>query len=253
MNQALQVARPPMNAMEMWSLYDTVLIGNGMKDLGRKWYDTFAELGSENEVPFFNQRNRSTVGVPYNSFDSAEQISFGFECHSIGVEWYAPVISETQNGLSPAPASNSNPQMFMELLKHASFRLQVSQDEKLLINALGAPGGGGLAGSTVQTAVNDPEVQAYSYQNVSNGVARLQNRFHFAEPIRIPRNRNIAGWIEFSNYGQEVLKRMPDPEVIDFSYSQGEPVEDHQVSAVYMLRVSMIGKREVQQRNNLHF
>jgi len=242
-----------VNAYEAWSLYDTVNIGIGQRDYNAKWFNNFVQLSQETSIPFFNQRNRSGVGVAYNSFDSAEQVSFAFKCYSIGLEWYAPFSSEvTYDEQVLAESDNPNQQLWFEMLRHASVRFQVGQDEKVLLNALGAPGGGGTAGIIANGVNAGIATYQYAYQTFSNGVAKLENRWAFEEPIEIPRSRNVAAWLTFSTYAKSLLARMAGPDYI--LTSTAELAEGGGlVPACYQMRLSLFGMREVQQRNELHF
>jgi len=253
-----------LNAWESWSLYDTVLIGPEQDEVsGAKWYTSFAQLSNETEIPFLNQRNRSTVGVPYCNLDSAEQIPFGFECWSIGVEISTPPTNDLDPDVQGAPFLwNPDPNYWLfggELLKHCALRFQVSQDEKLLCNVLAAPPGSGKSGYF------QPNIPAYTlqaggqYHGFNNGVPFIGNRWKFAEPVRIPRNRNIAAWVQFSTYARGMLAKMVGPGRIVINELFPDPVqgfptyESVSIPAVAMIRLSMFGKREVQQRNDLHF
>lgn len=247
------------NAYESWPLYDTVNIGLGQRTLHPTWFNTFVQLGNETKIPFFNQRNRSSVGEMYNNFDSSEQISYAYMAYSMGIEMYVPVygeteISENAGVLTYTPSENVNPQLFMDFINHISLRFQVGQDEKLLINGAGAPAGAGATGFFTSNNISNRPDFYNTVQILNNGTALLKNRWFFAEPVEIPRNRNIAAWIEFSPYAKNMLQGMPGPFYTTFREITASSVETvSSIGACYQMRLSMFGKREVQQRNALAF
>lgn len=230
------------NCIEYWPLIDTVLIGSLARNYDQSYYQLFTQLANESHIPFFSLRNRSSVGSAYNNFDNADQMAFSYLIESVGVEWYCPVLSETTGAV---PANNANMQMFMDCLNHSSFRLQVGLDEKLLVNTTNVPGGTGVSGTAVATNATIPE-SIESYQLLSNGAPELQNRYVFAEPIAVPRSRNILASIDFSNYAKNLLKQMPGPYDIALSSTSS-------ISSMYMIRVSMTGYRSVQKRGELRY
>lgn len=247
-----------LNAWEGYPLYDTVLIGEGMgNDVNLKGYNTFQELGREDEISFFTQRNRSGAGIPYCNLDSAEQVSYAFLAYSIGVEFTTPAIQDvTDSEGAVAPPTQYNYLGFgNELLKHSSLQFQVGQDEKLLSNVLGAPGGGGIAGfSQVGNKSAANNVYEGTYAQYSNGSPRLPNRYKFKKPVRIPRNRNIEAKISFSTYGRGLLDTLSGPgRILINNETLLTNVEDSTVPGICTMRVSLIGRREVQQRNAQHF
>jgi hypothetical protein len=251
-------AEQKLNAWEGYPLYDTVLIGEGMGDSQNlQGYNTFKDMAREDEIAFYTKRNRSGAGIPYCNMDSAEQVSFAFLAYSIGVEFTTPAIQDsTDSEGSPAPPKQYNYLAFgNELLKHASLQLQVGQDEKLLSNVLGAPGGGGVTGFS-QVGNNSASEATYlgTYAQYSNGSPHLRNRFVFKKPVRIPRNHNISAKISFSTYARGLLDMLSGPgRILINNENVLTNFEDATVPGICTMRVSMIGRREVQQRNAQHF
>jgi hypothetical protein len=251
-------AEQKLNAWEGYPLYDTVLIGEGMGDKSNlNGYNTFKELAQEDEIPFFTSRNRSGAGIPYCNLDAADQVSYAFLAYSIGVEFTTPAIQDaTEDESGVAPPTQYNYLAFgNELLKHASLQFQVGQDEKLLSNVLGTPGGGGITGfSQVGNRSAAGNVYEGTYAQYSNGTPDIRNRFKFKKPVRIPRNRNISAIISFSTYARGLLDMLSGPGRILINNSTlATNFEDSTIPAVCTMRVSLIGRREVQQRNNQHF
>lgn len=247
-----------MNAIEAWALYDSVLVGDGMAaKSGAGWYDSFSDLANETEIGFFNQRNRATVGVPYTSLDTSEQIPFAFRATSVGLDVYVPPFSDI-DAVNDGSLGIPRYALFMELLRHASFRLVISQDEKLLTNALAVPGGAGVSGYMADQ--NSPPFQAsLTYSGIGNGDPCKSVRWAFPEPVSIPRNRNLAAWLQFSNHARAQLRAMGGPGRVRINPAELDPATglptylSTTVPGVAIMRVSLNGFREVQQRNELRF
>lgn len=245
------------NAVEAWPFLDTVNIGIGQSAVNKSgWYESFAELSQETEIPFFNQRTRSGVGIMYNNMDSAEQVSYGFMCYSIGVEVNIPSMAD----LTPTypvliDQSNSwNYPTFVDMMKHAAFRLQVSQDEKMLAQPSSLPAGSGSPGFFTGENSSQALTAMGSYHSYSNGIAHYDNRYKLANPIAIPRNRNIAGALIFSTYARECLSQLEGPGYTPLNNAAlGGDLEEVAIEACCQLRVTLYGKREVQLRNEQRF
>lgn len=245
-----------MNAVEAWPLYDTVQIGIGQGSVANAaWYESFAELGNETEIPFFNQRNRAGVGPAYCNFDSSEHMSFGYVAYAMGVQFKIPTIADlnsTYPGLATQDPTGKYV-TFADMLKHSSFRFQVSQDEKILANCMTLPGGGGSTGVYNGISATNPLLNSGIFHNLSNGAAKITNMFKFAEPIHMPRNVNVNGTLQFSNYARNILQQLQGPGYTPLQVNDGTgEITDWAVPAICQLRVRLFGRREVQQRNNLH-
>lgn len=236
------------NAWESWTLYDTVLVSSIVDTLYKNsgFYTDYAALGAPATIPFLNVRNKS-VGVPYNNFDSKDKLPFVFECWSIGIEFSAPAITyPPQGGGVTSDQSQSTLLFAQELPKHCGFILKLSQDEKLVQTALLAPSGQGVYGASSDVASQATNAQLL--QNVSAGVLDRNNRWKFAEPVLMPREVNLSGELVISEYGRSMLAKMIGPGDYWIQQDDGE-----RYAAASYIRVSMYGKREVQQRNALHF
>lgn len=239
----------PLNVHEPWALYDSVLIGNiaAITDVDG-WLATYIALGALREIPFFNIRNRSSAGEPYCNLDSTEILPFVFHAYSLGVEFHGPVLSQS-NDTGSGYISIGDAALFAnELPKHAAIQLQVSQDEKLLNTAMLTPAGAGVAGasSELQDSVLAPVGPITTY---GIGMRSLANRWRFAEPIKMPRNVTVRAKITFSEYGRNLLNAMAGP-----GWMVVDPAESPTVhKRAAMIRVSLIGKREVQRRGELHY
>ena len=238
------------NAYESWSLYDTVVIASNVESLfnGQGYYASYNDLGVPAEIPFFNVRNQS-VGTQYCNLDSANKLPFVFHCYSIGIDFEAPLVT----GQQELDANNNGPRQSnlwfqSELVKHAGFIFRVSQDEKLVNTCTLMPSGQGIAGW--QTNVDtDGEAQAIGLSNAQSGSPEKGNRWKFAQPIQMPREVNFDGRLIFSPYAQDALRKMVGPN--DWNPQPGVSGTSWPMAST--IRVTLYGKREVQQRNALHY
>jgi hypothetical protein len=235
------------NALETYPLYDSILIGSNAPGLYKNagYFADYAELGQPAMIPFFNVRNKAQAGKQYNNFDSANKLSFVYHCHSIGLSIEAPAVSFGSSGAPGEPAPG-NLFFATELVKHCGFILKIGQDEKLVAPGSLMPSGQGVAGYADNEA-STGDIQKV-IQNTNSGDPELKNRFPFAEPLEMPRESNVEGQLIISEYGREALKKMVGP-----GNWEKDQAKTEQYPAMAVIRVTLFGEREVQQRNAQHF
>jgi hypothetical protein len=233
-----------MNVVEAYSLYDTIQIGGKVEP--EEGYISFPAMANEEEIPFFTKRTRSKVGLAYTNKDSTDALPFAFHVYSLGVHWLgfperaplpetptAEMISEYEAGY-----------LFEKILPaHTGVTLKVREDERLAHTAELAPPGVGVLGTNAG-AYNNAPVHA-----ATQSWPDLANRWRFPEPIRVPRNTIVTVNLKFSKYAKQLLLAMLGPGVISLSLGPNQPID---IPRRALIRVSLIGKREVQQRGELH-
>jgi len=237
-----------LNAWESWTLYDSVLINNNVETLFKNagFFKSYNDLAVPAEIPMLNVRNNS-VGDMYNNFDSRDKLPFAFECWSMGISFKSAAILNAVATLDNEILSDI---LFTsELPKHCAVQLMVSQDEKLVQTVTLFPDGQGPSGwaSDMTPGV---AVGAKAIQNVSTGVNHRENRWKFPEPVLMPRGTNISAKLIISEYGRELLAGLIGNTPGFFTVSQDPDLSYWSAS---IIRLSMYGKREVQQRNRLHY
>jgi hypothetical protein len=237
--------RAAMNVVEAYSLFDTVQIGAKVE--GDEGYASFPALAAEEEIPFFTKRTRSKVGLAYTNKDSTDALPFAFHVYSLGVHWLGfpervPLPTEpTADQISEFEAGY----LFEKIIPlHTGVTLKVREDERLAHTAELAPPGTGVLGTNAG-AYNNAPVHA-----ATQGWPDLANRWRFPEPIRVPRNTIVTVNLKFSKYAKSLLLAMLGPGTIDLSLGPNQPIK---LPRNALIRVSLIGKREVQQRGELHF
>lgn len=241
-------ATPFLNAEEAWAIYDTLQIKSTATE--KQGFASYAALGAQPVWSFFDQRKQD-IGIAYTNRDSNEGLEFAFEAYSLGVRFVAPegVVEPVAAG----PLGPDNPLSHMifsrMILEHCGFRFKVSQDDKLIHSGYLAPDG--LGPGNVSALNSNDALSIYdvgSYSN-SNGDPHISGRWKFPRPIEMPRGVTFSLKMEPSEYARTLLQSMPGPRKYTFSIGGTEYTPD----ANALIRVDLIGKRGVQQRNALHY
>jgi len=238
---------PFLNAEEAWDIYDTVQIRSDATE--KEGFASYVALGTVPIWPFFDQRKQD-IGIAYTNRDSNEGLEFAFEAYSMGVRFIAPEGKvEGENAAGP-----DNPfahMIFSRMIAdHCGFRLKIRQDDKLIHTCTLAPAGVGPNGvNLVQLGGVAPVADVGSYSN-TNGDPHISGRWKWPAPIEMPRGATFSVRLEPSNYLRNLLQALPGPSAYKFS---PDGVLEKDIPAAALIRVDLIGKRGVQQRNALHF
>jgi hypothetical protein len=253
MNEIMETPQR-VNAEESWPLYDSLVVMNNVNSLypNAAWYQQYSDIAVPADLPLFNVRNKS-VGEAYCNFDSSDKMAFAYEIFALGILVAGPAVSGIKIGEStPSAANQTRPgDIFFasEVIRHSTFILKVGQDEKLVAPVSSLPAGEGIAGlAKIFDDANNTLGLALS--NLGNGVPLKRNMWVFPKPIRVPRDRNISGTLVFSNYLRTSLAKCAGPGQLLNSATGGYP--DKYPSAS-LIRVTMLGRRYVQQRNELAY
>lgn len=249
------------NVSEAQLLYDTVLVCNDVNDweFHDGWTTTFALLGAQIEIPFFNVRNRNH-GLPYNNQDTRDQTAYGMQIYSMGVSFFAPQIASqlfesgrTQWDVDCVEEIHS-PIWEADLPRHASITLRINQDDRIRHQvAMAPPGYGPFGGGMGHGDPNQWGADAASQDIPSimkgattQSVPENTNRWKFPVPIDVPRRATISAVLKFSEYARQLLQTMAGPGDLWFWDS------DNHVSLVksscFGIQLSLQVKRYVQQR-----
>lgn len=244
-------AIPFLNAVEAWGIYDTIQIRSDAKE--KEGYASYAALGAVPLWPFFDQR-KSDVGIAYTNRDSNETTEFAYEIYSLGVRFVAPEgIVEALGTAGVGPDNKVIHTIFSRMImEHVGLRLKVSQDDKLIHTCYMAPDGMGpnspsmLVGPVL--AVAGDQTGYGSYSN-TNGEPHISGRWKFPIPIEVPRGSVFSVKLEPSAYCRDLISAMPGPG--NYTFCAADDAETSKPASA-LIRVDMIGKRGVQQRNALH-
>jgi hypothetical protein len=229
------------NVIESWMIYDTVLIGPGV-NLANSWFASFTTLGQATEVPFINVRTLSDAGPAYTNITSRDKFPWPYWLHSLGIRFLYPDPNEdTASSHTGVMAATK---LFQQVIQeHSWFELNIREDTILRIKPTHMPPGMGVIGFTnANNAQNN-----YIATTYSNGAAQLGNRWKFVgKPIEIPRDTPVAGKLQFSQYGKDLLAQLGEVSGLDFLGEEAFP-------NIAMIELTMMGKRGVQQRGEYHY
>jgi hypothetical protein len=240
---------PFMNAIEAWAIYDAIQVRSDATE--KEGFVSYAALGAAPIWPFFTIR-KSDIGIAYTNRDSNEALEYPFEIYSAGVRFVAPEGMQepwTTNdvGVHNLVAHNIFSRMIAE---HVGLRLKVEQDDKLIHTCTMAPSGfGPNSPSAMIMPIEAVAADTVGFNSPSNtnGQPHISGRWKFPAPIEVPRGAVLSAKLEPSDYCRNLLQAMPGPGSYDF-------FADAQVAkpSCSLIRVDLIGKRGVQQRNALH-
>jgi len=241
--------RMPENVVEAACLYDTIQIRKDAKEV--EGYISYQALSGRENIPFFTVRNRSEVGLAYTNKDSKESMPWPFTAYSIGVRFYAPRSIGPMPQVPPTGAAGAIEeaahlfQVYLPL--HTGFVLKVRDDEKLAHTCEAAPPGMGPMGVALP-------LNPLATNIVAQGWPDFRNRFQFPNPISIPRNCIVEVQLKFSDHAKKILTGMQGPPIWEL-WTGGPDPEPTKISvpACGLIRVSLEGARQVQQRGELHY
>ncbi len=251
-----------MNVNEQWYLYDTVMVSPYVDLLPHPvsgWYNSFAAIGADDDITFFNSRNKS-IGLAYNNQESRDQIPFALVAESLSVAFIAPACSSqlSDPGEDPFGARVDTMSAFWqnELPQHASMIFRVNQDERLKMNVAMAPPGYGEMGF----AMGQGDLAAEGGGNNSMtaggwGRSHLKYRWRFPTGIGIPRRATMAVHIRFVEWARTVLQALWGPGRMEmWNYVDGTPPSNEiaYYHTAFLIQVLVQGRREVQQRGEYH-
>ena len=242
---------PFLNAVEAWAIYDTIQVRSDATE--KEGYVSYAALGGVPLWAFFDQR-KADVGIAYTNRDSNEALEFAYEIYSLGCRFIAPEGIIELPGTTPAEHNLIAHMIFSRMIaEHVGLRLKVVQDDKLIHTCTMAPDGFGPNSPSMLLAPGlkvAADTVGYSSPSNTNGEPHISGRWKFPVPIEIPRGAVFSVKLEPSAYCRDLLAAMPGPSGYFFNLISPDAVIEKPSSA--LIRVDLIGKRGVQQRNALH-
>lgn len=255
------------NVQEAWTLYDTLFVTDkyyGTENSSLGWYNTFVAFSQQAKHSFFNLRTEATAGLAYCNKQVADTMDYVFYLYSIGVSFFSPGI-RTLGKLDGQGAwetydSTSAHYWEVDLPRHCSISFKVQQDTIVELPCFGAPPGYGPVGggasfehtqigyATPNGLSNDCS-QPVMNASVTSGVPVLSNRYKFEKPIGIPRTATIEAVVDVSELARNTLAQL---EPMYYPLRTNNSEQYNSVAARYGIQVSLLGKREVQQRGSYH-
>lgn len=253
------------NVAEAWALYDTIGISRTLygNETNAGWFTTFNAFGQQETHSFFKQRTQGQIGTAYTNMQSSDSMDFAFVAHSIGLALFAPAPNISARS---APPDGTGGQLdkfdaaighwfAADLPRHMGLQFKIQQDIRIELPALHCPPGYGVSGGGVAFPELAP-VSAYgsnvtNVTNVQQGIPVLSNRYPLPFRIGIPRTASIEGIIHLSEYARQIMTSVIGPQDMFFNSDDGTaPYKFFQKR--YLIQLSLIGERLVQQRGQYH-
>ncbi len=253
------------NVRESWTLHDTVLIAPILPNENNGWFQSFANMALQNDIPFFNVRNR-IVGLQWNNQDARDVMPYGYYLESIGVRFFCPSMKTIReyNDAIPIPlqiidvSDDISAHIFcVDLPRHCTGVFQVQQDERLKAAAIMLPSGQGYSGDGygqgAPIASSAPPVMGTPghYDSMVQGVPQNQCRWIWPEPIEIPRRATISFKLQYNEYAKAVLTQL-NAWFCEGWKSSVDPEANATFKIVAGIQVTLRGQRLAQQRGELH-
>jgi hypothetical protein len=253
------------NVVEPWALYDTIAISPTLYGSEQQagWFTTFNAFGQKETHSFFKQRTEGTVGLPYTNQQSADSMDFAFVAHSVGLAVFSPVPNIEGESFDVQEGVQDNIRRIDALIghwfaadlpRHMGVQFKIQQDIRVELPAMHCPAGYGISGG----GTTFPGITAAAHGDIpfmsaaaSQGVPLLSNRYPLPYRIGIPRTATIEGIIHLSEYARYVLTAVLGPRVFWFNSDDGTPPFTF-FQKRYMIQLSLIGERMVQQRGQYH-
>jgi hypothetical protein len=249
------------NVAEAWCIYDTIAISKTLygNEQNAGWHTTWASFGGQERHSFFKRRTEGMVGAYYCNMQSADSMDFAFIMHSIGLSIFAP--APNVEGFATQPDGvvgdignfdHTNGHWFAaDMPRHMGIEFKVQQDVRLELPALHCPPGYGASGGGVAfpqiAAVPAFGTRPVSTANVQQGVPLLSNRYPLPFRIGIPRTASIEAVIHLAEPARKILSALLGPQDMVFNSDDGAPPYNF-FQKRYLVQVSLIGERLVQQR-----
>jgi len=255
----------PANVSEAWSVVDTIAISKNLygNEVNAQWHTSFQSFGQQERHSFFKQRTQGMVTAAYCNQQSSDSMDFAFVMHSIGLAIFGPPCGVNAvpgqpdgSGGQIDQADLTTTQWIMaDLPRHIGLEFKVQQDVRIELPCLKAPPGYGVTGGGVaQGQLADAPAFGSQPTNsiaVSQGVPILSNRYPLPFRIGIPRTASIEGIIHVSQLARTILQNLLGPQNIPFNSEDGTPPLTF-FGQRYLIQLSLIGERLVQQRAQYH-
>lgn len=247
-----------INALETWTVYDTILIGQeyyGTESTVPGWFASVQNFAARDRHSFFKGRNEANCGLCYNNMQTMDKLDFAFHCFSVGLTFWAN-FDLVESNQSDATANTQFPVFFQyDLPAHCGIDFKVAQDIKLEANAYMTPPGYGPMGIGMGTGRDNYNTALGAemlIQSGTQGIPRKQNRYQFDKPVSIPRNEIIEGTLYLGELAATIMQNTAGPLLSGFAYWNGEGLGKQSHYVRYGIQMSLMGVREVQQRGQLH-
>lgn len=271
--ETVKLGKEIYNVAEAWAIHDTMVISPlmyGTESQNKGWFTTFGGFAAQENHFFLNSRTESTASLAYCNKQTADSMDFAFRLNTIGCAFIAPTVRVLKdadgNGAAAITKINTQLAHWWEtvLPRHCSFQFKVQQDyvveaPAMMVSPGYGPTGGGASfeheriGRLPANGVErNADYLPVMNMNVTQGVPTLKNRWSVGiKPLGIPRTGTIEAQITLSEIARYELGRidfnpyyiLAGDDTADAGHYKGFP-------ARFMIQVSLLGNRLVQQRAN---
>lgn len=257
-----QFASAPPNVREAFPIYDSIVIAPtfyGNESSIQGWFGSLNGFSGQAQHSFFKSRTWAQAGLQYTNQNNVDNLDYAFIADSIGVAiWGPPNTLEAQDnaGAPQFVDSFTRPYFVIEALQHMALEFKVQQDVRLeaflghLPPGYGPYGGGTALGTTNAVAPAHGQIP-YQHFTANQGLPILSNRYPFPDPIGIPRTATIEAVLHVGQLARDALALVDSPRQSWINSSDGAAPYTF-FDARYVIQVSLIGTRLVQQRAQYH-
>lgn len=252
------------NVVEPWALIDSILICNtfyGTEQNVGGWFTNWVGFSGRETHSFYKTRTDGIAGAMYCNLQSSDSMDFAFICHSIGITFMGiPGVDTTHISSEGETVNWPDPEIshwFTSILpQHCAIQLKIQQDIRAEANCMMMPPGYGALGAGTSFEHTNSVAPAhgdipYISHPVTQGVPLLSNRYPLPVPIGIPRTASIEGILHVSDYARWLLGGVGGPGYVIINSDDGLPAYGFW-PARYIVQMSLIGERLVQQRAQYH-
>jgi hypothetical protein len=272
------------NVGEAWPLYDTLCVSPNLygAEANAGWFTTFPAFAANETHSFFKQRTEGSLDLAYTNKQSADTMDYAFWAYSLGVSFFSPGVRglgklDGDGVLGPTSEFDANVAHWWETIlpRNCAIQLKVNQDIVAELPCMAAPPGYGPSGGGAAfnhnncgyvppvppngTPGTDGNAGYYPVLNmcVTQGVPSITNRWRFPSRLAIPRTATIEAILHVSREARETLSHAIGP--LNYLFPNSRPVDGEgapypwtEFASRFGIQVSLIGKRAVQQRGQLH-
>lgn len=170
---------------EQWLRYDTIVIGQGAKDINAGWFNSFAEFADADNLTWFTSTRNSDVGEAYTNVSGTDE-DFAQKIYQSGVEFIAPIASANFDDQAIEGTGILQRLFVEELSKRMVFKVKIQDTDNVIIApGIHMPGSVGVDGAY-------GGVQGLLAASAGHtGVARVENSWKWPDPLGLPAKSKI--------------------------------------------------------------
>lgn len=226
-----------MRSAEMWTRYDTIVIGDGAANRSRGWFNNWTDFANADQLEWFS--GRDTAAGPAYTNQNTERTDWAQDLYQTRIEFITPPgLSDLETEANDALVT---PALFTQMFPNLINIKVVLADSDEIMRAPAAfyPAGLGPAYGSVSAAGSPTTFGA------TNGEPHVSNNFPWPDPIMLAAKAKLTvrGSIDAPLRG--LLAQMPGPGNKQVSIGGGAFAT---MPNWYGIRISFWGPRYLQIR-----